>query len=249
MDLKDINNKIKPLGIVFNAQNYNDLPQIQEITDLTNIEGLYTFTTVTTKNTKNKNSQKSLIWGQPLKVVTVPIIINNAGVNYFLMVSQSRFVFGGKVSLEINKGFISEKTNVDDSLLWNFLLSRKVPYLQDYAHVVKVVDLGNYMQHPDLCTFGMPFQLVFAKTKEPYEIEELKHNLKVKHYYYNEPKSGPPLHNTEPVLKSMQEIQNRLDEIYSFSEHTDEEFYLNDIFSITALAMTYEYIKLNGMPF
>jgi hypothetical protein len=249
MNVPDIKNRLKQVGVELNDQFMDVRFDIVDVSEPTDIEGLYRLVTVTLKDKITQQETKKLIWSQPLKVVTVPIVLNNAGINYFLMVSQSRFAYSGKVSIEINKGFVDEKSTVDDNLLWHYLLERKIPYLKDYADIVKVANLGNFNQHPDLTSFTMPFQLVFAKTKEDFEIDDLRAKLKVKHDYYNEPKTGPPLHSTQPVLKSFDEIEQRFAEIFENPDATNEEFYLNDSFSVTAVSLALDYIKFVGNPF
>jgi len=249
MDLKEINSKLKEVDISLNTADIGNDSEIMEVSAPTDVEGLYKLVTVIIKDKKTNAISKKLIWSQPLKVVILPIIINNDGINYFLLVSQSRFLFSGKVSIEVNKGFIGEGTFIDDKLLWNYLVDRKIPYLKDYVDILKVVDLGNYVQHPDFTSFKIPVQLVFAKTKQNFNIEEFKINLRVKHDYYNEPKAGPPLHNTQPVLRSLDEISLRLDEILENPDATNEEFYLNDSLSMTAISLTLDYIKIMGTPF
>ena len=234
MDLKEINSKLKEVDISLNTADIGNDSEIMEVSAPTDVEGLYKLVTVIIKDKKTNAISKKLIWSQPLKVVILPIIINNDGINYFLLVSQSRFLFSGKVSIEVNKGFIGEGTSIDD---------------KDYVDILKVVDLGNYVQHPDLTSFKIPVQLVFAKTKQNFNIEEFKINLRVKHDYYNEPKAGPPLHNTQPVLRSLDEISLRLDEILENPDATNEEFYLNDSLSITAISLALNYIKIMGTPY
>jgi hypothetical protein len=219
------------------------------VSEPTNVEGMYDLATLTLKNANTSKTSKALIWNLSLDSAIVPIILNNSGTNYFLLISQSRFAFGGKVSIEVNRGFMDRKTNIDRGLLWSYLIDRKVPYLKDLANVVKVQNFGDYLQHPDISIYKMPVQLVFAKTLQDMDVAELKKSLKVKHDYYNEPKSGPPLHNTQPVLKSIEEVENRLDEIMLNGDATSTEYYLNDVFSYTAVNLALKYIKFNGLPF
>jgi len=249
MTLVEINEKLSEVGVKLD-KNYTEYGyEVTAISKPTNIEGLYKIISVTLKNLLTGDVSNQVIWSQPLKNVCVPIILNNAGVNYFLMVNQSRFLYGGKVSIEINKGFINDENVIDDNLLWSHLIGRKVTRLQDLANIVKVVYLGDYTQHPDLTSFTAPIQLVFAKTKYPLEIAELKSELKIERDYNNEPVSGPPLHNTFPVLRRVDEVEARLDEIMSNPDATNEEFYINDSFSIAALSLSLGYIKLFGYPF
>jgi hypothetical protein len=250
MDAHELKAKLNQAGITdFDTSRLDSDTEVVDASEPTDIEGLYKLIIITLKNKKTDEVYKKLVWGQPLKVVTIPIILNNAGINYMLLVSQSRFSYSGKVSIEVNKGFITEKTDVDDALLWHHLVNRKIPYLQDCAEIIKVVPLGNYTQHPDLTSFKMPIQLIFAKTKENYDIDELKALLKVKHDYINEPKSGPPLHSTQPVLRTLDEVNMRLDEIVENPDATNEEFYLNDSFSLAAITLMFDYIKFVGAPF
>lgn len=243
MKFEDLKSKFKLLDVELNEDAKDYVKEVHKFLGPIRHDDMYDFSIVKYKNTDN------LLWSQHnLKVVMMPIILQNAGINYFLLVGQSRFVFGGKVSLEVNRGFITDK-NIPRDLYWQSLLTRKVPYLLDYADIFKVVDLGAFWQHPDYNSFGLPVQAIFAKTKYEMDIPELKKVLKAKHDYLNEPKSGPPLHNTEPILKSFDEINLRLNEITFNAEKTKDEFYLNELFSTTALARTLEYIKLNGLPF
>jgi hypothetical protein len=242
MHLSDINAKLESLEIVLGDSAKPFVKNIQNVSDPVDIEGLYKVSIVTYSDKNN------LLWEMPLKTVVVPIVLNNAGINYFLFVGQSRFVFGGKVSLEVNRGFVTDN-NIDSSLYWESLVTRKVPYLLDYANIFKVVDMGWFYQHPDITNMKIPIQCVFAKTKYEMDIAELKKNLKAKHDYLNEPKYGPPLHNTEPVLKSFDEVNLRLHEIMFNTEKTKDEFYLNDLFSMTAIFKVFEYIKLNELPY
>lgn len=239
MDLDVAKDRLSKFKITLDKKSAESIVSFSDETD---IEGLYKLLTI-----NKKNSQKSLIWDMSLKCVITPIVINNAGLNYFLLATQSRMIFSGKVTIEIYRGFTNE--GIDDQLLWNYLLERKIPYLHEYMDIVKIVELGSFYQHPDISVNTMATQLVFAKTKEPFSVDELKHNLRVRHEYSNEPLSGPPLHNNEPTLKSFEEIEQRLTDIIQNPEKTSDEFYINDVFSITALYKTLTYIKDKGLPF
>jgi len=243
MNFNDAKEKFKLLDIDLHEDTSTFVKNISNFTGPINIEGLYDFSVVKYENVNY------LLWSkQLLKHVILPIVINNENINYFLFVSQSRFTFGGKVSLEVNRGFVTDKA-IDETLYWESLLNRKLPYLLDYADIVKVEALGSFWQHPDLNTFKVPVQVVFAKTKYDMDIAELKKVLKSRHDYLNEPKYGPPLHNTEPILKSFDEINLRLNEITFNAQKTKDEFYINELFSTTALARVMEYIKIKGLPF
>lgn len=243
MKFEDLRSKFDQIDIELTDTHSDYIKDVHKfIGPISHVE-MYDFSLITYKKSTN------LLWSQHnLKTVIMPIILQNAGVNYFLFVGQSRFVFGGKVSLEVNRGFVTDK-GISKDLYWQSLLTRKVPYLLDYADIFKVVNLGNFWQHPDYNPFFIPVQVVFAKTKYDMEISELKKVLKAKHDYLNEPKNGPPLHNTEPVIKSFDEVNLRLNEILFTPEKTKDEFYLNDLFSMTAIARSIEYIKLNGLPY
>src|SRR3989344_4202807 len=102
MDLKEINSKLKEVDISLNTADIGKDSEIMEVSAPTDVEGLYKLVTVIIKDKKTNAISKKLIWSQPLKVVILPIIINNDGINYFLLVSQSRFLFSGKVSIEVN---------------------------------------------------------------------------------------------------------------------------------------------------
>ena len=193
------------------------------------------------------DDKNHLIWSQALQVVTTPIIINNNKINYFLLVSQSRFPFGGKVSIEINRGFL--QNNVQEGNRWIGLIDRKFPYLKDELDIIKVVDIGSYWQQPDFCDFQMPMQAIFTKTKEPIDIAVLKKKLKTHHEYYNEPKSGPPLHNNEPNIKTVDEVKSRLYQIFANPEKTSTELYINELYSMTALGALFNYLEEYGYPY
>lgn len=193
-------------------------------------------------------ARQYVVWGYLLPGVIIPTIVRNAGKDYFNLVTQSRFVLAGKVSIEVNRGNVTDTTLPIENQPYN-LVERKVPGLQAVTDFVELVYLGNYLEDTGISAKRVAIWALFCKTKVDMDIVDLKAELKDKHAGKNDPVSGPPLHNTEPTLRTLEEVRQRYDDIILNPQKTVNEAYLNDLFSMTALGALFRYIDLKGSPF
>lgn len=191
--------------------------------------------------------RQHIVWGQALPTVVIPIVLRNAGKDYMVLISQSRFCLGGKVSIEVNRGYITEPTDFEKRPFQ--LLARKMPYIGDITKLVKAVHIGTFWENTGLLGIHTPIWGIFCETKVDIDIADLKQLLKDRHDGKTDPKTGPPLHNTEPVLRTIEEVKGRISEILENPTITNEQAYLNDLFSMTALQMLFSYISKNGFPY
>jgi hypothetical protein len=251
--LEGINTKLKGLMPRFDKRGIDNKEYtILSVDNVEDFEGIVKVASVSMIPPGEKvlsRKRKHIVVGDALPRVVCPIVIKNGPSILVLLCAQDRMTLGGKVSIEVYRGAVPEGTQANK--LGLSLVERKIPNLLFEADILEVRDLGYYWNNTGISGVLSPVQTLFCLTKKTMTAEELKHSLKLDHSMDVDPKEGPALPATEPVLRTLEETERRLEEILELSlvESESPQAYLNDLFSMTALAALFRSIKKQGLPY
>ncbi|KKS33693.1 MAG: hypothetical protein UU97_C0023G0010, partial [candidate division WWE3 bacterium GW2011_GWD1_42_14] len=154
-----------------------------------------------------ERKRRHIVVGDALPRVVTPIVIKSGSQIYMLLCAQDRITLGGKISIEVYRGSVPENTAADQ--LGLSLVKRKLPNLPEEADLLEVRDLGYFWNNTGISGVSSPVQALFYVTKQTMTAEEVKHSIKLEHSLDPDPKTGPVLPATEPVLKSIEEVKSR----------------------------------------
>lgn len=253
-DIDEINKKLKGMMPPFakrgiHPKEYTVLG-VENIDDYEGIVKVASVIMIPPGEKKLNRKKRHIVVGDALPRVITPIILKNGPEICLLLAAQDRMTLGGKVSIEVYRGSVPEKTEAQN--LGISLVNRKLPNLKDIADLLEVRDLGYFWNNTGISGVSSPMQALFYVNKKTMTAQELKSSLKLDHSLDEDPKTGPILPATETVVRTLEEVKQRLSEIENLSLSESEskpEAYLNDLFSMTALFMLFKSLDTKGLPF
>ena len=250
MSLDEINTKLK--GIIPKLEKRGTHPKefsILGVTSIQNIEGIckIAIADVIPPGKKDLSRRRNyVLWGNVLPSVVTPIILKSGKDIYHVFAEQDRLTLGGKVTIEVYRGFVPKGTK--ENKLGLKLIEIKLPEINKIADLLEVRSLGTYWNNTGLSGVTTPIKALFYVLKEEMNKSEIKKALKFVHKYETDPNLGPTIPATEPVLRTLKEVEDRLNEIENLGENTNEA-YLNDVFSVSSLLFLSRTIEKNGLPY
>jgi hypothetical protein len=197
-----------------------------------------------------------VIVGDVLASVTCLIIIRIGKELYHILCSQDRVPLGGKTTIEVYRGLIP--TTTPSEKLGLELLKRKIPNLLVEADLLETRNLGYYWSNTGYCGSIIPIQAFFFVAKNVTNLADFKASLKLDHSMDEDPKTGPTTPATEPVIKTINEVETRINEVMNLDinkltkrieNQLTWEAYLNDYLSMNALLVLDRSINQKGLPF
>ncbi len=253
-ELDSINTKLKGIMPRFNKRGTHPkeytILGVASVEDFEGIVKVASVEMIPPGEKKLERKRKHFVVGDALPRVICPIVIKSGTAVYLLLCAQDRMTLGGKVSIEVYRGSVTEGT--EPQKLGLNLVNRKLPNLSAEADLLEVRNLGYFWNNTGISGVSSPVQALFYITKQTMTAEEVKHSLKLEHGMDADPKKGPALAATEPVLKTLEEVESRIEEIsrLDLADNSDTpEAYLNDLFSMTALFMLFKSIDKTGLPY
>lgn len=251
MPLDEINKQIQGISNGFNkrgmAKNEFTILSVKTVQEF---EGICKFAVINTipPGEKIPERQKTyFLYGEVLDSVITPIILKNADRIFFVLANQSRVPLNGKVSIEVLRGFTPKGIPLEERGL--NLINRKMPSLPVIAKLVKTINLGNYFQNTGVSSVKIPVYAYFYETKVEMLDEDIKHELIDRNILKDDPQTGPALHNIEPVIRTYNEVNDRITTLLDDPEGTSSECYLNDFFSIASINLLNKQLDKNGFPY
>jgi hypothetical protein len=249
MPLEEINKIVSPYMPAFSKRGSEmDEFTVLAVDSITDFEGIVKIISLKIIPPGKKNLERArnhIIICDVLPRVIVPIILKIQEEVYILLVSQKRVTLGGRHTIEVFRG--SVEPNCDPINFGKSLVERKINLIEDLFDLIQVRDLGTYWNNSGNSGTSSPIQALFYVAKKNIEINQIKKTLKVDFKFETDPLSGPPLPVTSPVFRKLSEVMERMQEITNTS--TDSEAYINDLFSITALAALKESLNNNPLPY
>lgn len=249
MSIEDINSKLKNLMPPFSKRGTEidefTILSVDSITDFEGIVKIISLNIIPPGKKILSRARRHIVIADALPRVVVPVILYVENETYILLTGQNRVTLGGKHTIEVYRGSVPEMT--DENNYGKTLVNRKLNLIDDLFDLIEVRNLGTYWNNSGNSGTSSPIQALFYVSKKNITLSDLKKELKVNYKYDADPISGPPLPINSPVLKKLSEVLERLSDIIELT--TNNEAYINDLFSITALSALKESLTKKPLPF
>ncbi|NMB70285.1 hypothetical protein GYA27_03740 [candidate division WWE3 bacterium] len=247
--LEEINNTLENLIPPFSKRGTEiDEFCVLSVDSITDFEGIVKIISLNIIPPGKKiltRARRHIVIADVLPRVVVPIILRVENESYILLAGQNRVTLGGKYTIEVYRGSVPH--NTDENNYGKTLVNRKLNLIDDLFDLIEVRNLGTYWNNSGNSGTSSPIQALFYVSKKNITLSDLKKQLKVNYKYDADPISGPPLPLNSPILKKLSEVLERLSDVTDLT--TNNEAYINDLFSITALAALKESLIKKPLPF